>query len=157
MNTLNLPEDFDTMTPKERQDLYPGEYNSWKNLKQRCKEKNMGYSTDLEEFAGFMKVLGPKPQPSYTVDRKDLAKGYYPENIHWADKETQSRNRTNTVFLTYAGKTQTLSQWATETGLSYQTLHTRLQAGWTPQEIIEGKEGQRRANGNCTIGPMVRI
>ena len=145
MNTLSLPEDFDTMTPKQRQDLYPGEYNAWKNLKQRCKDKNLQYSTDLEEFAGFMKVLGPKPHPSYTVHRIDTAKGYYDENIRWADKETQSRERTNSVFLTYAGKTQTLSQWATETGIDYQTLYARHTKGWPPHEIIEGKEGQRRA------------
>lgn len=146
MNALNLPEDFDTMTPKERQNLYPGEYSAWKNMKQRCKDKNLGYSTDLEEFAGFMKVLGPKPHPSYTVHRIDNAKGYYDENIRWADKETQSRERTNAVYLTYLGKTQTLSQWATETGIDYQTLYARLIKGWAPHEIIEGKEGQRRAD-----------
>jgi hypothetical protein len=39
-------------------------------------------------------------------------------------------------MITVNGKTKRLSEWATETGISKQTIRYRLTSGWTPDEAL---------------------
>lgn len=41
------------------------------------------------------------------------------------------------IPLTYKGKTQTLKEWASETGIPFSVLNRRRYLDWTPDEIIE--------------------
>lgn len=47
------------------------------------------------------------------------------------------RKRAPNGTLTVNGRTQTLSEWAAETGISRKTLGWRLHAGWQPRDIIK--------------------
>lgn len=44
-------------------------------------------------FWNFVEDMGPKEDESFTLDRIDNSKGYYPENCRWTDKTTQVFNR----------------------------------------------------------------
>ena len=49
---------------------------------------------DIATFiADIERILGPKPKPSYSLDRTDNDSGYSPTNVRWASKRTQALNR----------------------------------------------------------------
>lgn len=66
----------------------------------------------FNSFEQFCKDVGPRPSMEHTLDRIDGTKGYYPENVRWADRDTQANNKSNSVMLTLFGRTLSLSQWA---------------------------------------------
>ena len=79
--------------------------------------------------------MGERPE-GMTLERIDNNKGYYPENCKWATRKEQGNNKRNNILITARGKTQTISQWSDETGLSYYTIYFRLRKGKTDEEAI---------------------
>lgn len=61
-----------------------------------------------------------------TLDRKDTNLNYTPDNCRWTNEKTQQNNKRNNRYITYQGKTRTLSQWAEEKNIKVSTLHKRL-------------------------------
>lgn len=71
-----------------------------------------------------------------TLDRIDNEKDYCPENCRWSTPKFQSNHKTNNVYYTYNGKTQTSKQWCDEYGISQTTLNDRLKRGWTLEQAL---------------------
>jgi len=79
-------------------------YVTWVHMRGRCNRKNnINYKRyggrDLSvcekwnsSFTEFLKDVGDRPGPSYTLDRRDNDKGYFPSNVRWATKSEQARN-----------------------------------------------------------------
>lgn len=63
---------------------------------------------------------------SLTLDREDVTGNYEPNNCRWVDTFTQSINKSNTVYITYDNKTQSLKEWAEELDINYQKLRYRI-------------------------------
>jgi len=77
-----------------------------------------------------------KPSPNHTLDRIDIHnKRYEPGNVRWADKRTQTVNRSNTVPVNYLGRTMTIAEFCEITGLSYSTVWSALQRSENPEQI----------------------
>jgi hypothetical protein len=136
--------DIKSLNKTELRKKYPGEYSSWKHMKARCKESqakglSLKYAQDFEAFSDFLRIVGPKPFESATLDRIAPSKGYYPDNVRWANKETQGNNKGNVILVTYESETRTLTEWSNQLGIPYTTLKYRHSQGWSDQEIIEGK------------------
>lgn len=133
------------ITATDLKNRHPQTYKNWDGMKQRCRgDSQTGLSAialhpTFERFADFLEIMGPRPEPSWSLDKIDYAGSYTPDNVRWASKTTQSRNRRNTVYLKYRGKTLPLAEWAEELGISAPTLRGRKRAGWTDEEAIEGK------------------
>ena len=85
------------------QGAFPSEATSWQGAKQRAnnpKGKDAHYydGVDIDPrwaapysgFDAFLTDMGPKPDPSYTIDRIDSSRGYWADNCRWACKRTQS-------------------------------------------------------------------
>ncbi len=128
----------------ELKKLHPKTYKNWDDMKQRCKvdpetgEPAIVLDPAFEKFADFLYIVGPRPEPTWSIDRIDPKGPYSPENVRWASKTTQSRNRTNTIFLTYHGETKPLAEWAELCNVNHNTLRARRNKGWSDEEIIEG-------------------
>jgi hypothetical protein len=89
-----------------------------------------------ESFAAFLEDMGPRPSMRHQIDRIDNDGPYSPDNCRWASLEEQGRNKRSNHLITAFGKTQTLSEWATETGLRRECIASRLEYGWTPEEAL---------------------
>src|SRR5262249_7878093 len=72
----------------------------------------------LKSFENFYRDVGPRP-PGYQLERKDNNGPYSPENVVWADRYTQNRNKRSNRFLTFQGRTMILTDWAKEIGIPY--------------------------------------
>lgn len=129
-------------------------YGIWIGMKQRCFNPNVkSYSNygqkgirvcdewmgenGFQNFYDWSMLNGYNDELS--IDRIDVNGNYEPSNCRWANNETQMNNMSTNVYLTYKGKTQTITQWSKETGIKAATLNYRHRNGWSDKECIEGK------------------
>jgi hypothetical protein len=121
------------------------EHAAWKSMKNRCNRANPAESyvgvTICQEwqdsFPAFLRDMGPKPGPEYSIERLRSNEGYYPDNCEWATRTAQSRNRPGFVRpLTFQGKTQLVVEWAEEIGIKPKTLYQRLRNGWPVEKVL---------------------
>lgn len=134
------------------------EFRAWQSMKKRCLNTRDQYyhvyggrgirvcDRWLESFENFLEDMGKKPSESHSLDRIDNDGNYCQENCRWATVEQQANNRQQTVSVTALGRTQSLQQWARETGLHPQTIQSRLKKfGWAPDEAVSVPARPRRA------------
>ena len=136
-------------------------YGTWLQMIRRCENpKSTHYDRyggrgikvceewhDFWKFVEWSDSVGGKPD-GYTLDRINNDGNYEPSNCRWADRETQSSNKSNNLFVSYKGKTLTLKQWSVLTGINHQTLINRYRRGWDAKRIIETPVAHN--NGNKT-------
>jgi len=132
--------DIAELSPSELNKKYKLTYNSWRNMKQRKKDGAI-IDEEFEDFASFLRHVGPRPPGNYTLDRVDNNNRMYgPGLCRWSDKRDQANNRSSTIFLTSeSGECHPLTEWAKRLGERPDTLRKRKQNGWTDEEIIRGK------------------
>jgi len=126
-------------------------YGIWRGIKQRCFNKN---NKDYDNYGGRGILMCDTWIASYdnfyswamsngytealSLDRKDNSSGYAPGNCRWADKWTQTNNRDITLTMTYQGMTRNLYWWASQIGVSYDTLLKRkYRYKWCDAKCIE--------------------
>lgn len=74
-----------------------------------------------------------------TIERNDVDGNYEPSNCKWITLHEQQFNKTDTHYLTYDGKTQSIAEWSIETGIKYSTLVKRIKSGWSVEDAITKK------------------
>lgn len=90
----------------------------------------------LNSFENFLADMGEKPSSAHSIERINNDGDYCPENCKWATNVEQSANRRSASIITANGKTQSLSEWAKETGIHRVTIFRRLQLGWSPDVAV---------------------
>jgi len=86
-------------------------------------------------FANFLADMGERP-PGYSLERKNVNKGYSPANCEWIPQSQQAKNRRWCHLLTFHGRTMTVTEWSREVGIPRQTLMKRLKNGWPVEAIL---------------------
>jgi hypothetical protein len=125
------------------------EYSTWRSMFARCynpKDKRFdryggrGITVCdrwLVSFEAFYADMGPKPSPAHSIERLEVDEGYSPENCVWATSTQQSRNRSNTVRLSYDGETKPLVDWAEQVGIAVSTIRKRIFTyNWTVERAL---------------------
>lgn len=75
-----------------------------------------------------------------TLDRIDPNGNYEPANCRWVSRKEQCNNKTNNHYITYKGKTQSISEWAEELGIKRQKIVDRLwKLGWSIERALTTK------------------
>lgn len=109
----------------------------WRDIRKRCLNpndrnyKNYGArGITIEpawlDLASFIKDVGLRPGPGYTLDRKDNSLGYQPGNVHWVTMKEQQRNKRSNRHVTINGVTKVAVDWADQYGIDRGTLSHRL-------------------------------
>lgn len=125
-------------------------YKVWQGMKRRCYAKNAtkyeqygGRGITVcedwkEDFGAFQAwSLANGYRDGLTIDREDVNGPYSPENCRWITNKEQQNNRRDNLLLTYNGKTQTLTQWAEESGINEMALRARIKKlGWSAERAL---------------------
>lgn len=112
-------------------------FSMWRSMKSRCNNpKDKAYPRyggagvtlceGWSDFQSFLDDMLPTYFKGATLDRRDGAKGYTPENCRWVDMQTQQNNRKDNVWLDTPKGRMTLPNAARAYGLKPGTLHARL-------------------------------
>jgi len=119
----------------------------WRQMLDRCRNpRNLSYADyggrgisvcdRWLEFSNFIADMGDRPK-GYTLERINNELGYSPDNCRWATYTDQLNNRRNSRLIEYMGKTQTLAEWAIETGIGWHTLRSRIdRLGWSIERAL---------------------
>lgn len=114
-------------------------YETWIDMKKRCFNQKAQYypiyggrgitvcdewKNDFQSFCVWAIANGYSD--GLTIDRIDVNGNYEPLNCRWSTPKEQANNTRRNVMITYNEKTQTLAQWADETGVNYHTLWARI-------------------------------
>ena len=110
-------------------------HTCWSNMLRRCRNmsnKNYGGKginvcqewLKFEEFYAWAVLSGYAD--NMTIERKNNALGYNPENCTWADKKTQARNRT---IVHMRDEHTSWAEIAEQHGVSTSVMHNRVLAG----------------------------
>ena len=88
----------------------------------------------VDDFARFLLDMGPKPSPSFSLDRIDVDGDYTPANCRWADSKIQARNKRKHRIVELNGIPMPLSEACEHTGINYRGALYRLNTGkhWMP-------------------------
>ena len=117
------------------------EYNIWSRMLYRCHNEN---SSDWPRYGGrgitvcgawresygnFIHDVGRRPSPLHTLDRINNELGYFPENVRWASKSQQARNRRSSVYITFGGQRRLMIDVCEELGMPYKIIKSRHTSG----------------------------
>lgn len=136
-------------------------YSEWCNMKARCNnprslmygnygDRGIKVCEEWRKFENFMSwALLHGYSDELTIERKDVNGDYEPSNCKWITPTEQYLNRTDTHLITAFGKTQTIKEWADETGLKYDTIHARVMYyGWSGEEAVTRKPHHKKGGGS---------
>lgn len=116
---------------------YTPEYRVWINMKSRCNNplhptyidyggRGIKVSIEWNSFETFLLDMGFRPDPTFSIERKNNNKGYSKDNCIWASKKQQSMNRRCSPIFEYMGETKHITEWAKQFGFKKHTIWCRL-------------------------------
>ena len=131
-------------------------YWVWNDIKKRCcNPKNQAYKNyggrgitlcvRWHNFLNFLSDMGEKPKGK-TIERENNNEGYTPDNCTWASSRDQHRNTRRTRLIAFGNKTQCLSDWEKELGLSVGALSYRLKQKWPLEKALTRQHHSRHEN-----------
>lgn len=120
--------------------VYPSEYNSWSSMRNRCYNPNdknyphyggRGISVCKEwgDFSAFIRDMGPRPEPGYSLDRINNDGNYCPDNCRWTTQKEQVRNTRRAVTFSLGGEELRAWEVAEIIGISPKSVHSRSRQG----------------------------
>lgn len=141
------------------------EYRAWLDMIQRCTNDNhirwdryggRGIKVCtrwLNSFENFLKSVGQRPGPDYTLERKNNERNYTPRNVRWATKRDQQRNTSRNHNVTINGVTKCISAWVEDFEICPSVVGGRIKSGWPPMKALTTPIMKRGSWSRRTIDP----
>lgn len=126
-------------------------YPTWNMMMNRCYNLNHDYyhrygGRGIEVQASWHKcevfiadiltLLGNKPSPQHQLDRVDNDGNYTADNVRWTSRKQNGRNRHDTKLVPFNGEWVSIPEASDRSGVHYQTIQTRLRAGWNLEDLF---------------------
>lgn len=89
----------------------------------------------LERFENFLEDMGNRPKDT-SIDRINNEKGYSKENCRWSNRTEQQNNTRSNRKISYKGRDYSVKEVSEKTGIGISSIRSRIQLGWTDEEII---------------------
>ena len=129
-------------------------YVAWCNMKARCDNKNhvqykdyggrgISYDPTWSLFENFAKDVGDPPFNKHTLDRIDNNGNYCKDNVRWADRHTQARNKRENVWITINGEVKCLKDWCKQYNITIAAVGLRVVKGMSIEEAITNPKAKR--------------
>lgn len=112
----------------------------WATMQEQCANRGNAIIIDGMRIREIADALGL----DYSSVYGRMKRGWSPWDIANQPKITDGTRTTNRL-LTVRGKTQSLTEWARQAGLSVQTIASRLESGWSANDAV--RPGLHRAKG----------
>lgn len=123
-------------------------YRIWCGMKGRCQNPNrpkysiygargISVCDEWQNFSNFRKwSMENGYRDDLTIDRIDNNGNYCPENCRWATSIEQNHNRSCSLNVIYKGKMRSVPEIASEVGMDYYLLRSRLKRGMDIESAI---------------------
>jgi hypothetical protein len=123
-------------------------YRIWVGMLQRCENsqnpnfkrygaRGISVTKEWHDFEMFRDwALNTGYSDILEIDRIDNNGNYEPVNCQWVTHSKNNRNKRNNRLVTVGGRTQSLTEWAVETGMPVKRLANRIERGWDPERAI---------------------
>lgn len=124
------------------------EYMIWRSMKSRClRKKDQNYKSYggrgigvsirwKNSFMNFLKDMGPRPSKLHSLNRINNNKGYTKRNTEWTTRDVQASNMRSNRYISFKGKTKTISQWARAIGCGRHSILYRINRGWSVEKAL---------------------
>lgn len=126
--------------------LFRPEYRVWKNMVRRCHDPAFDnypqyggkgivvaerWRDEKYGFQNFVKDVGLRPSPFYSLDRIDPYGNYELSNVRWATAKEQARNKKQTRYCVHpeTGARVKVADLADELGVPYYIVKYRIDQG----------------------------
>jgi AraC-like DNA-binding protein len=106
--------------------------------------RGIGIDPAWMNFHTFYQDMGNPPSPDHSIERIDNDGPYSKDNCRWATAQEQAMNRRSSRLVTAFDKTQTLTEWAGETGLTFNCIDHRLRRGKDTETALTKPPRQKR-------------
>lgn len=125
-----------------------GLYTVWRRMRDRCRNPNdadypgwggrgIKVTPEWDRFETFRDwALANGWRPGLWIDRVDNDGDYEPGNCRFATPKENNNHTRRSRYLTWQGRTMTVSQWADELGVPAKRLYLRVWRGWSVERIL---------------------
>lgn len=126
------------------------EYMTWIAAKKRCENpRNASYRNYgqrgirmcaewSESFEAFLRHMGHKPDPTFSLDRIDPNGHYEPGNCRWASSSVQARNKRTNAWYIFRDERMLIGDVAARMGVSRDEARAMEKRGTLPARRIGG-------------------
>ena len=122
-------------------------YFMWNGMIQRCANTKHKYYQNYGgrgitvcerwlTFENFRDDMFATYKDGLSIDRVDNEIGYNKDNCKWSTRVEQANNTRSNLYLTIDGQKHTVAEWSRMSGINYQTITSRIIAGWLPKDCV---------------------
>lgn len=123
-------------------------YYIWQGMKTRCyNTKAFGYKDYggrgitvcekwIKDFKAFYDDMSSTYEKGLTIERKDVNKGYSPDNCTWITRSEQGKNKRNTATVETIKGRMTIVEAAKLAGITPLALKHRINRNWPIENLL---------------------